>query len=1004
MGVQGLWPLLEPIGRRINVEALSNKKLAVDASIWLHQFVKAMRDERGEVVKHAHLLGFFRRICRLLFHRIHPVFVFDGATPALKRRTIIARRRRQEVQNAKLRKTAEKLLMNQLKVAALTQVIDKEKQAEEQRNGAGPSTSAKTGKKSDVAVACAASKDSDGESADSAGPFSVSDGSQNGDRGARDSRAGKLPGGFLIEEDTTGAVEEQAKWAEDDVVDIDPEVLCTLPPSVQYDVLLKLRDRQFGENRERLASLSEQPEEFSLHQMNTYLKSTEMRRKIEGIRSDIGRVVGKDGLQVQKIASEENREFVLQTNVPEPSPAVGPNSTKPGLGHPGSGQPPVGGTLSEMLQNNRPVDKTRQTEDEAGGDMGGSVPIQSVNIEFELPVPAHSEDEGLEWEDVGAQQEVDVPKASGDKDQLHRSQQPPSSWRERAAQRQKYWSLSHGFRFGRKLAQWGQHDAGEGDGVDQDQSDDGIQPHNLEEEDEQLQEAIRQSLQETSHPAPTHSQSDWPLTVEALEREDGPQPELYAPSTSTQVHQDPMAMNASRKQDSSSTPSSQGRSEGKRGTQANETASVDMEIEWSDVEIANVCEKHQTGGRVSPVAPVTVSGRLGEPGRDTAAPSKRGHSASTLLKMHNQDAVALRNSMGEEHMTTASPKRQRRQSDSGGEVSRRDATANSLSGQMVEGENKGGDVLDAPGVAVGDVVTIDFEDGGSEAECLDLVEQGVESSRSIDGALLREPDQGCAEDRELVDMMQSAQAQKARDDGRTNSTEPQAAALLGSREDAPRAAADVQIQHSMQSGGLGDIDMDDMATGGDLGEEWQGLQRTDEVDVEEQLLELASEGNALRQKRSLLARHAEAPTAQMYGECQELLQMFGLPYIIAPMEAEAQCAFLDSEGLVDGVVTDDNDVFLFGGSRIYRNLFENKKYVEEYCAADVQTELGLDRGKLMRIALLLGSDYTEGISGIGIVNAMEVVNAFPGDDGLQDFKKWLQSPDEELVAAAQAWC
>lgn len=56
----------------------------------------------------------------------------------------------------------------------------------------------------------------------------------------------------------------------------------------------------------------------------------------------------------------------------------------------------------------------------------------------------------------------------------------------------------------------------------------------------------------------------------------------------------------------------------------------------------------------------------------------------------------------------------------------------------------------------------------------------------------------------------------------------------------------------------------------------------------------------------------------MYGDCQELLQLFGLPYIIAPSEAEAQCAWLDDNGLVDGVVTDDNDVFLFGGRHVYR--------------------------------------------------------------------------------------
>ncbi|KAK3283757.1 hypothetical protein CYMTET_8569, partial [Cymbomonas tetramitiformis] len=120
MGVHNLWNLLEPCGRRITVEALGNKVLAVDASIWLVQFIKAMRDDRGEMVRNAHLLGFFRRICRMLFHRIRPVFVFDGATPALKRRTTALRRRLKEKQSAKIRKTAEKLLLNQLK----TRVID----------------------------------------------------------------------------------------------------------------------------------------------------------------------------------------------------------------------------------------------------------------------------------------------------------------------------------------------------------------------------------------------------------------------------------------------------------------------------------------------------------------------------------------------------------------------------------------------------------------------------------------------------------------------------------------------------------------------------------------------------------------------------------------------------------------------------------------------------------------------------------------------------------------
>lgn len=61
-------------------------------------------------------------------------------------------------------------------------------------------------------------------------------------------------------------------------------------------------------------------------------------------------------------------------------------------------------------------------------------------------------------------------------------------------------------------------------------------------------------------------------------------------------------------------------------------------------------------------------------------------------------------------------------------------------------------------------------------------------------------------------------------------------------------------------------------------------------------------------------------------ECQELLQLFGIPYIIAPMEAEAQCAWLEEQGLVDGVVTDDNDALLFGASHVFRHFFKGAPF------------------------------------------------------------------------------
>ena len=125
----------------------------------------------------------------------------------------------------------------------------------------------------------------------------------------------------------------------------------------------------------------------------------------------------------------------------------------------------------------------------------------------------------------------------------------------------------------------------------------------------------------------------------------------------------------------------------------------------------------------------------------------------------------------------------------------------------------------------------------------------------------------------------------------------------------------------------------------------------------------------------------------MVSECQQLLRLFGLPYITAPMEAEAQCAELVTLGLVDGIVTDDSDTFLFGGTRIYKNMFNQSKFVECFLSNDLEKEYALDRVKLIQFAHLLGSDYTEGIPGVGPVTAMEIITEF------KDLDEYRKQPD-----------
>ncbi|KAL8634700.1 MAG: hypothetical protein Q9228_007720, partial [Teloschistes exilis] len=149
--------------------------------------------------------------------------------------------------------------------------------------------------------------------------------------------------------------------------------------------------------------------------------------------------------------------------------------------------------------------------------------------------------------------------------------------------------------------------------------------------------------------------------------------------------------------------------------------------------------------------------------------------------------------------------------------------------------------------------------------------------------------------------------------------------------------------------------------------------------------EYEKELKQLRNQQKKDRRDADEVTHVMVTECQQLLKLFGLPYITAPMEAEAQCAELVSLGLVDGIVTDDSDTFLFGGTRVYKNMFNQAKFVECYLTADLEKEYSLTREKLIGVAHLLGSDYTEGIPSVGPVTALEILSEF---DALETFAAW----------------
>ncbi|KAL8964358.1 MAG: hypothetical protein Q9183_004507 [Haloplaca sp. 2 TL-2023] len=66
-------------------------------------------------------------------------------------------------------------------------------------------------------------------------------------------------------------------------------------------------------------------------------------------------------------------------------------------------------------------------------------------------------------------------------------------------------------------------------------------------------------------------------------------------------------------------------------------------------------------------------------------------------------------------------------------------------------------------------------------------------------------------------------------------------------------------------------------------------------------------------------------------------------------------------------------------------MFNQAKFVECYLTSDLEKEYSLDRQKLIGVAHLLGSDYTEGIPSVGPVTALEILSEF---DTLEVFSEW----------------
>ncbi|MEW6592527.1 MAG: flap endonuclease-1 [Candidatus Hadarchaeota archaeon] len=150
------------------------------------------------------------------------------------------------------------------------------------------------------------------------------------------------------------------------------------------------------------------------------------------------------------------------------------------------------------------------------------------------------------------------------------------------------------------------------------------------------------------------------------------------------------------------------------------------------------------------------------------------------------------------------------------------------------------------------------------------------------------------------------------------------------------------------------------------------------------------------------AQRAGRVDQEMVQQSKTLLDQMGIPWVQAPGEGEAQAALIVQQGDAWAAASQDFDSLLFGAPRLIRNLaitgrrkLPGKDYYVEVSPEvieleEVLRELELTREQLVDIGILIGTDYNEGVKGIGPKKALELVRKHGSvakmDDLLEKFE------------------
>ncbi|KAA3459375.1 DNA repair protein UVH3 isoform X3 [Gossypium australe] len=1085
MGVHGLWELLAPVGRRVSVETLAGKKLAIDASIWMVQFMKAMRDEKGEMIRNAHFaapsLLDVDREKTLRLRSLKQMRLKELAKDLDNQRKMQKNNNKDKGKmvssdnesdtnfvgcnaNVELTKEGDVKLKEKLEVPSIAKDGGHNEDEDEDEVIILPDidgnidpdvlaalpqsmqrqllkqTDAK-GKKILLNDLNQSNKERSSTEHDAVKSTSYSQ--EKLDEMLAASLASQEDSNLANASTSVAAIPSEEDGDEDEEMilpamhgNVDPAVLAALPPSLQLDLLGQMRERLMAENRQKYQKVKKAPEKFSELQVQSYLKTVAFRREIDEVqRAAAGR--GVAGVQTSRIASEANREFIFSSSFTGDKQALTSarkerdedKQQERHSDHPSGFLGSVKSSCKSNVAAESVPDESTSTPDEDVGtylDETGRVRVSRVrgmgirmtrDLQRNLDLMKEIEKErtnlnkGVNVQSVPDKSKIDASKSVSNGDQfvetsrddngesvnVNESNQQSAFETEACMEitfdddgKTEYFDddddifarLAAGDpvtlpspeeKSLRKQASGSDSDFEWEEGVVEGKWD-GVTPgmnaeHNLLNKESNITDDSEVEWEEEPSDAPKSSsgavESGRMLSKGYWEEESDLQEAIRRSLTDVGVEK------------SNSFPSD-----------FIESKNLGEKL---DDDFESLHEKGDTGASRFPGDAVNWQNKscenLDRPQKpctvNEPSISETLNSPERPSPVHNSD----------KNMTMLS-KFSERSDGSHSEQSRHNETAEFVATPEKEVDFPTGKHLDV----------------SEEVDGLSTISDSwfKDNSRSFDAAHDKKTGSEDEPSNLVSDKKSSVEAEILDQDKKIDfeakpsqqSVDTVDLSIPTVQSSANKVIFDLHIEQELS----GDRTYENCVNKAEQHTDMSTIKGNDNEEIkfskaslDEELLILDQECINMVDEQRKLERNAESVSSEMFAECQELLQMFGLPYIIAPMEAEAQCAYMELTNLVDGVVTDDSDVFLFGARSVYKNIFDDRKYVETYFMQDIEKELGLTREKLMRMALLLGSDYTEGVSGIGIVNAIEVVNAFPEEDGLHKFREWIESPDPTIL-------